>query len=149
MQGHALSDLVYGGELVVRGHPDSTYVLTEGEKAADAVRDAGYVGVGTVCGASSTPSDAVLGMFRDRHVVLWPDADLVGAGHMARIATRLERLRVKTLALVNWREAEDHADAADADHDLIGRLIVHARPLALMSPLCPRCLVELPDVQLS
>lgn len=140
---HQLGDLIYGGELVARGRPDSLYVLTEGEKAADAVRGAGYLGIGTVCGANATPSGAVLRMFRDRHVTIWPDADLVGAEHMARIAKRLEQLGVASLYLVNWREAEDHADAADADPELIGRLIANARRMPLLRPLCARCSADM------
>jgi hypothetical protein len=136
---HHFEDLVYGGELVAPAHADTLFVLTEGEKPADAVRDAGYVGIGTVCGAGSTPSDDVIRLFKGRNVVLWPDADMIGAEHMARIATRLERLGAKALWLVNWREAEDHDDAADADHETIGRLIVHARPMPLLVPLCARC----------
>jgi hypothetical protein len=137
---HKLADLIYGGELVKRAHPDSLLVLTEGERAADAVRDAGYIAAGTVCGAASTPADAVLGLFRDHHVVLWPDADMVGARHMSRIATRLEILGVKSLALVTWDAAKDHDDAADADRDTIGRLVTLARTLPVLRPApCARC----------
>jgi hypothetical protein len=120
---HKLADLIYGGELVTGAHADSLIVLTEGEKSADAVRDAGFIAAGTVCGAASTPGDAVLGLFRDRHVVLWPDADMVGAKHMSRIATRLEILGVKSLSLVTWDAAQDHDDAADAGDELIGFLV--------------------------
>lgn len=137
---HKLGDLVYGGELVNRAHPDATIVLCEGERAADAVRNAGYIGIGSVGGAASTPGDAVLGMLRDRIVCLWPDADAVGAAHMARIAGKLEQMGVRMLFLVHWREAQDHDDAADADPETIGDLIVSARMLPLLRPtLCARC----------
>lgn len=137
---HKLVDLIYGGDVVARAHPDSTVVITEGERAADAVRDAGYVAAGTVCGASSTPGEAVLGLFRDRHVVLWPDNDPVGMAHMSRISIRLEQLGVRSLRLVLWAGSPEHGDAADADVQTITRLITAARILPLVGPpLCARC----------
>jgi hypothetical protein len=137
---HRLEDLVYGGELVARAHPDSLIVLTEGERAADAVRDAGYIGVGTVCGASAMPGDAVLSLFRGHYVALWPDADAVGARHMYRIAGRLEQLGGRTLvSLVTWNDAADGADAADTDSWTITRLITSARLLPILAPHCTTC----------
>jgi len=137
---HKLADLVYLAGDVVRAHRDATVVLVEGERAADAVRDAGYLAAGTVCGASSTPGATVLGLFRDRHVVLWPDADVVGAAHMGRIAGDLEGIGVRSLRHVAWADAPDHGDAADTDPETIGRLIVGARLLPLVGPaLCARC----------
>jgi hypothetical protein len=138
--GHRLEDLVYGGELVAKAHPDVLIVLTEGERAADAVRNAGYIAAGTVCGASSTPGDAVLRLFVDRHVLVWPDADMVGARHMAKIAGRLEALGVKSLGMVTWHEAEDRDDAAATDPETITRLVTTARLLPLLAPaVCARC----------
>ena len=137
---HKLVDLVYRGGDVARAHRDATVVLTEGERAADAVWAAGYLAAGTVCGASSTPGAAVLGLFRDRHVVLWPDNDPVGMAHMSRISIRLEQVGVTSLRLVLWAGSPEHADAADADVQTITRLITAARLLPLVGPpLCARC----------
>ena len=137
---HKLADLIYLAGDVVRAHRDATVVLTEGERAADAVRDAGYLAAGTVCGASSTPGAAVLGLLQDRHLVLWPDRDVVGAAHMGRIAGDLEGLGVRSLRYVDWPEAPEHGDAVDADPETIGRLIAGARLLPLVGPpLCARC----------
>src|SRR5689334_17139860 len=59
---HRLEDLIY--LTPVAADARATYwrpavvVLTEGERAADAVAAAGFLGVGTVCGASSIPGSA-------------------------------------------------------------------------------------------
>src|SRR5262249_41029939 len=64
---------LYGSELL-RALPDgATVVVCEGEKATDALRARGIASVGTVTGASMTPSKAVLQMFARFAVVLWPD----------------------------------------------------------------------------
>jgi len=137
---HRLADLIYGGHELVTAHRDATIVVTEGERAADAVRDAGYLAAGTVCGASSTPGEAVLSLFRDRHVVLWPDADAIGMAHMGRLAGDLEGFGVRSLRYVDWPDAPEHGDAADTDAETIGRLIAGARFLPLVGPpLCARC----------
>lgn len=110
-------DKLYGLELLAQ-HPDRPVLLAEGEKAADALREAGVrVALGTVCGASTTPAVDVLGHLRGRRVLLWPDADDSGRQHMERIADRLSQLGAAVL-VVDWPEAPEKGDAADfmVDH---------------------------------
>lgn len=49
--------------------------MTEGENASAALRSVGIPAVGTVTGASSTPSRRALAELSGRRVALWPDAD--------------------------------------------------------------------------
>lgn len=105
-----LADLpLYGIERVGEAR---TVVITEGEKAAQALIDNGVMAVGTVTGASATPSARSLGDLTGKNVVLWADKDEVGEEHMLRIAEAL-----KPIALgvwwVTWPEAKAHDDAFD------------------------------------
>lgn len=86
-------------------------VVTEGEKARDALAGLGIAAVGTVTGAASVPSPAVLSALRGRDVVLWPDNDDIGRAHMQRIAGRLRALGIRSTTLTWGTEKGD--DAAD------------------------------------
>jgi hypothetical protein len=94
--------------------PDgSLVVVVEGERACDALVARGIDAVGTVTGASGTPSDKTLRRLVGRDVVLWPDADAVGRDHMRRVAARLAALG----GAARWYDpapgAHDGRDAAD------------------------------------
>ena len=70
-------------------------VITEGEKDCDAALRLGLVAVGTVTGAKCTPSDrSLLELIASApgRIMLWPDADDVGAQHMRNIGRKLRRL---------------------------------------------------------
>jgi hypothetical protein len=98
-------------------------VVCEGEKARDALSTAGFVAVGTVCGAGVTPSDETLqSLVRDGlRVILWPDADERGRAHMARIGAALLRFGAHDVRLVEppdgvrlgWDAANAVAEHAD------------------------------------
>lgn len=102
---------LYGAELL-KSKPKEPVVLTEGEKAAEAVRRMGLLGLGTVTGAATAPCEAVLSVLLGRKVYLWPDNDDDGRGHMARIAKTLTKLGIRH-DLVSWPEAPPKGDAAD------------------------------------
>jgi hypothetical protein len=93
----------------------STVVLTEGEKAAEALWEIGVDAVATVCGAHTTPSSSVLSSLAGKIVVLWPDNDAVGIEHMRKIAQELVLLGIQ----VRWFDPKllmlgEGADAYDA-----------------------------------
>lgn len=123
---HKLEDLLYASSLPL----SRVVVVTEGEKAANAVRAANLVAVGTVCGAAGTPGWAVVNAFLGVNVVLWPDHDEVGLDHMGRFARLLEPI-VRSMALVDWPDAPLHADAADLPPDRIRLLVNRARDIWL------------------
>jgi len=105
---------LYGSEHLA-ACPRERVVVTEGEKAADALGVLGVLTVATVTGAASTPSAAVLESLQGREVILWPDADEAGRAHMDRVARVLVDLGI-AVRLVDWAEAPDKGDAADCVH---------------------------------
>lgn len=117
-------------------HPARSAVICEGEPTADALAELedrlGVVAVGTVTGASGTPCDAALEPLRGRTVYLWPDADDPGRSHMSRIARRLTALGVEDIRMVDWPDAPERGDAADAASQGvdIAALLAAARPWA-------------------
>jgi hypothetical protein len=112
-------------------------IVVEGEKAADALLALGLPAVGTVCGASTTPSDDALRPLVDRVVFLWPDNDEPGRRHMQRIAERLHALGCQDLRWVEWDEAPESGDAADAvprgGRALVDQLLARAEPARFSS----------------
>jgi AAA domain len=133
LNGTAPADLLYGLELLA-SRPGDPIVLTEGEKAADALRRVGDIlALATVTGAAGTPSQEVLKNLCGRRVYLWADNDENGNGqaHMERIAESLTELGTVPY-IVNWQDAPDKGDAADfvATHttDELRELLVSAQP---------------------
>lgn len=120
---------LYGAE-TLRDRPGEDAILCEGEKAAQALRDAGALALGTVTGAAGTPADAVLAVLRGRLVSLWPDNDDAGRDHMARVAAGLARLGIAH-RVIPWPDAPEKGDAADflaAGGDLAALLAAAAVP---------------------
>lgn len=101
---------LYGSE---RLNGSVSIVLTEGEKAADALLGLGIPALGTVTGAATIPDIAVLEVLRDRRVVLWPDNDDAGRRHMEGIAARLWEIGIQDIRVLVWDEAPLKGDAAD------------------------------------
>ena len=98
-------------------------VLTEGEKAADALhRVAGdtWLVLGTVTGAAATPGAKALApvaVHATDHLVaspvyLWPDNDDEGRRHMQRIAKALLAAGAQ-VRIIDWEGAPAKGDAAD------------------------------------
>lgn len=129
---HRLEDLIYLAGGRVPPLP-AQVVITEGEKAADAVEAAGIPAIGTVCGASGTPGPAVVSMFAGVDVVAFPDADQVGFDHMCRLAVRLEPV-VAALALIRIPAATPGMDAADLSRDEILARFALRRSIWLKRP---------------
>jgi hypothetical protein len=90
-------------------------IVTEGEKAAQALRDIGVPAVGTATGADGCPCDDSLRPLLGLQVVLWPDHDDVGDKHMDAIGTALRRLGqpAHKLFRLTWSDAPPKGDAAD------------------------------------
>lgn len=83
---------LYGCEHLA-ARPGEPVIVCEGEKAAQALLDAGYLAVGTVTGASGAPNAEVLSVLIGRDVLLWPDHDVPGMTHMMRIARTLDAMK--------------------------------------------------------
>jgi hypothetical protein len=93
LNGSPLANLpLYGSERVRHCDPDELVVVVEGEKAAQALLDAGFNALGTVTGAGATPGPEALEVLSGFEVVLWTDNDDPGRSHMERVATDKENL---------------------------------------------------------
>lgn len=103
-------------------------VLTEGEKAADALHALGVPAVGSVTGAAAIPCRDALLALSGLDVVLWPDADDPGQQHMGRIAAELVGVARSVARVEPPADAPAGWDAADAAPDQARRLIAQARP---------------------
>lgn len=109
LDGIRLADLpLYGAETIGDLDEEELIVLTEGEKARDALHVVGIPAVGTVTGASCTPGPAALEALRGRTVCLWPDADDPGHKHMQRIAEALQGVAAAVL-VYTWPETPEEA----------------------------------------
>jgi AAA domain len=135
LKGRPVTSLPLYGSETLKALPDgATVILTEGEKPRDALVQAGFNAVGTVTGAKKNGSDvhddAALQPLVRFHVTAWPDADGLGAAHMQRHGDALKALGAKEIAVVDWPDAPEHADAADfeGDDSALLALINAARP---------------------
>ncbi|MCX7626428.1 MAG: DUF3631 domain-containing protein [Candidatus Sumerlaeaceae bacterium] len=103
---------LYGSELLAGRPSDEAVIITEGEKAADALQGLGYLALGTVTGASGAPGKEVLEVLRGRTVYCWPDNDDAGRTHMDRVAETLAELGIQ-VRIVQWPDAPEKGDPAD------------------------------------
>ncbi|MGI8830855.1 MAG: AAA family ATPase, partial [Candidatus Limnocylindria bacterium] len=111
--GIATADLpLFGSEHLPKWDTTRPVIVAEGEKAALALLVAGFRAVGTVTGAATAPSVAVLQSLRGHHIALWPDHDAAGRKHMHKVAERLAGI-AGSLRVVTWPDAPEHGDAAD------------------------------------
>ncbi len=113
LNGRKLATLpLYGSERLA-ARPGEPVILCEGEKAAQALIDAGHLAVGTVTGASGTPDAAALAVLRGREVLLWPDNDVPGVAHMMAIWQAVRAFEDTPVRLVTWPDAPPKGDAYD------------------------------------
>ncbi len=111
LKGLKTRDLpLYGTELLASAESSATVYVVEGEKAKDSLQSIGAVAVGTVTGASGTPSSKSLEVLQSRRVVLWPDADGGGRKHMLRIAKCLAQVASR----ISWIEPDGLPKGGDA-----------------------------------
>ena len=103
---------LYGTERLPALPAGAPVVITEGEKAAQALLDAGIPALGTVTGAASCPGPDALAALVGYDVVLWPDHDDAGREHMGRVAAALAALGIGCRWFA-WRQAHPKDDAAD------------------------------------
>jgi hypothetical protein len=103
---------LYGAELLGGWGQGAAVIVTEGEKAADALRARGLHAVATVCGSGTTPAPAVLTVLSGHSgpLILWPDNDISGKGraHMEGLRAVLPAgLDVRTFAPRNLPDKGD------------------------------------------
>ena len=138
---------LYGTEQLPDLKSGRLVVVTEGEKAADALRVRDIPAVGTVTGAAGCPSDDVLATLDSFDVAVWPDADPQGHKHAAKLLDGLLRTRegkAEGLFEVDLAALGLTAKGADADdwcpEDPIDELFVALKPYApppVLEPAAP------------
>ncbi len=112
---------LYGSEQAAKWDLGAPVVVTEGEKAADALLAAGHQAVGTL-GVDVQPNNDALAVLSGHIVTLWPDADEVGREHMLKIAGDLRDVAAE-VRMVQWLDAPAKGDAADASPEQIRELV--------------------------
>jgi len=113
LRGLPTADLpLYAVELLPNS--DNDVLLSEGEKPTDALLALGFSAVGTVTGASGTPSLETVQPLAEHtgRVFLCRDNDQAGYKHINQIAARLLRME-KRAYLVDWPNVPDKGDAYD------------------------------------
>ena len=136
---------LYRSETLRSLKPGAMVIVTEGEKAADALAALEFAVVGTVTGASGFPSDDVLRTLDGFHVVMWPDADVIGRKHGGRVLEVLYRLRgsatglsrVDPGALGLTGQGDDAADWTPTD-DALDELFAAIQPWTPPAPEPPQ-----------
>lgn len=103
---------LYGSEDLNDVSMDEAVIVVEGEKARDALESIQIPALGTVTGASGTPSSKALETLRSRDIILWPDNDDKGRSHMDRVAEGLQGVAA-SVRVYTWNEAPEKGDAAD------------------------------------
>jgi putative DNA primase/helicase len=110
---------LYGAELVAAWPNGCGIVLVEGETPAEALRAANVRALGTVTGASGTPNAETLEILRDHKVILWPDGDPPGPGHMQRIGAKLTGVAAE-VRVYEWADSPAGVKGPDAaDHPAV------------------------------
>lgn len=113
LKGLKLAELpLYRSEHVAGWPEDLPVVVTEGEKAADAMAVVYEPTLGTVTGAKGTPDAEALEILRDKRVILWADNDEEGRRHVARVAERLQGV-ASEVRIFEWPQGPPKGDAAD------------------------------------
>lgn len=127
---------VYGSFRLTKLPGNTPVIVTEGEKACQALWQRRYAAVGTITGAATIPGDEPLRVLHGHPVVLWPDNDEVGRSHMLRIAERLQTLGHEDIRMVVWAAAPDAGDAADfcGTDDELQALLDAAGPVPTSEP---------------
>ena len=132
---------LYGSERIPSFEVGQAVVITEGEKACEALWSLGIDALGTVTGASSTPGEDALAVLLPFDVVLWPDNDQAGELHMQRVAAGLMRIGRNRPRRVVWgyQKGDDAADFVEEGGTRVTAelLIVGADPIILTAPPAP------------
>lgn len=127
--GLGVADLpLYGSECIPGFTFGQVVVITEGERARDALVSLGIDAVATVTGAASTPGEDALSPLLPFDVVTWEDNDDPGHAHMKRVAARIVGLSGRARRII-WgsRKGDDAADFVER----VGTLVPIARVVDL------------------
>lgn len=111
----------------IKNNPDKTIVITEGEKASDAIPKK-YIGT-TWAGGSSNHRKVNFSQLKNRNVILWPDNDEAGKKCMQEIGDILKGLVSSLFVIETKPEWDTKADAADFEKEVIEYELENAKQI--------------------
>ena len=91
----------------------ATIYFVEGEKDADALTKIAYVATTASEGAAAKWDPALTPYFKDRHVVILPDADRAGRAHAQKVAKAIYDVAASVRVLDLYAERQDGSDVSD------------------------------------
>lgn len=97
---------------------NDTVIVVEGEKAADALIEAGFCATTSLQGAQS-PQTADWSILKDKNIILWPDNDEAGKQYIKTVKEILDSIETKSIKSVDI-EKLDLKEKDDA-FDFIGQ----------------------------
>jgi hypothetical protein len=98
---------------LIAAAPTTPIYFCEGEKDADALTKLGFVATTVSEGASAKWDDALTPHFKDRHVVILPDADVPGRRHAQKVAKAINGIAASVRILDLYPEQRDGSDVSD------------------------------------
>lgn len=112
-------------------------VFCEGEKAAQALIDQGYVATSVMGGSNSPLDQSDLEPLRGKDVLIWPDADEPGMAFAARLGAALAPVCASVALFTIPDNVEKGWDAADAVEEGLDLEALLAGPQACIEPVLP------------
>jgi putative DNA primase/helicase len=103
----------YGLPELIAAPADSSVHFCEGEKDADNVAKRGLVATSASEGASAKWDPALTPWFKDRHVVILPDADAPGRKHGQKVACALQPVAASIKIVDLYPDRSDGSDVSD------------------------------------
>jgi hypothetical protein len=125
---------------LIAAAPTTQTFFTEGEKNADALAKLGFIATTASEGAAAKWDDALTPYFKDRHVVILPDADVPGRAHAQKVAKAINNVAASVRVLDLYRDRLDGSDASDwIENDTAGsKLAQLAKAAPLWEPPSPK-----------
>jgi hypothetical protein len=113
-----------------------TVYFCEGEKDADALAKLGFVATTVSEGAAAKWDGALAPHFKDRHVVILPDADRPGRTHAQKVAKAIDGVAASVRILDLYCDRHDGSDVSDwlADDTAGAKLAKLAKEAPLWEP---------------
>jgi 5S rRNA maturation endonuclease (ribonuclease M5) len=114
----------------------ATVYFVEGEKDADALNKLGFVATTASEGAAAKWDTALTPHFKDRHVVVLPDADVPGRAHARKVAEAINGVAASVRVLDLYPDRNDGSDVSDwiADDTAGAKLAKLAKEAPLWEP---------------
>ena len=91
----------------------ATIYFVEGEKDADALTKIDFVATTASEGAAAKWDPALAPYFKDRHVVILPDADLPGRAHAQKVAKAIHDVAASVRVVDLFPDQQDGSDVSD------------------------------------